>query len=93
MEFVNSAFSQQFAFMGFHGVNSDFGLPINQLGVIKFTCAKEKIDKNNNSIKKDGITINGGGEFDIDLSEKLKEEAAERERLENEKRKKELEEV
>ena len=74
-------------------MNSGLGLPINQLGVIKFTCAKEKIDKNNNSIKKDGITINGGGEFEIDLAESLKEEAAERERLENEKRKKELAEV
>ena len=38
MQFVNLAFSQSNAFMGFHGVTSSLGLSINQLGVVYFSC-------------------------------------------------------
>ena len=83
--------------MGFHGVSSDFGLPINQLGTVNFKCAEQKIDENNTSISKDGITVNGGGDLISDEEnnrlEQLEREAAERERKEEEKRRKEEEEV
>jgi len=38
MEFVNLAFSESNAFMGFHGVSSKVGSPINKLGVVYFSC-------------------------------------------------------
>ena len=83
--------------MGFHGVSSDFGLPINQLGTVNFKCAEQKIDENNTSISKDGITVNGGGDLisdeENDRQEQLDREAAERERKDEEQRKKEQEEV
>ena len=60
-EFVNLPFSQQNAFIGFQGVTSRFGLPINQLGVVRFTCAPQEINENNTSISDDGVTVNGGG--------------------------------
>ena len=44
MDFVNIAFTQQNAFMGFKGVHSDFGWPINMLGIVEFTCAKPVVD-------------------------------------------------
>ena len=61
MDFVNIAFTQQNAFMGFKGVRSDFGWPINMLGIVEFTCAKPVVDDNNNVIRQDGYTVSGGG--------------------------------
>ena len=39
MNYEDLAFSQKNAFIGFTGVTSDFGLPVNKLGVAYFLCA------------------------------------------------------
>ena len=39
MDFENLAFSQKNAFIGFTGSTSPYGLSINKLGVVTFTCA------------------------------------------------------
>lgn len=49
MQFAVTSFSKSQAFMGFHGVMSDSGMPINQLGFVKFKCAdKNGVSKSSN---------------------------------------------
>ena len=61
MDFINLAFSQQSSFIGFQGVTSDFGLPLNKLGVVTFTCAEVIVNESALTIRTDGITASGGG--------------------------------
>ena len=39
MNYEDLAFSHKNAFIGFTGVTSEFGLPVNKLGVAYFLCA------------------------------------------------------
>ena len=61
MDFVNIVFTQSHAFIGFRGVSSQFGLPINMLGIVDFTCAKPVFDYNNTVIGQGGVTLESGG--------------------------------
>ena len=67
MEFVNISFSKSSVFMGFHGTASQIGSAINQLGVVTFSCAPDKIQPtddansdsgtNNETSQGDGASI------------------------------------
>ena len=61
MDFVNLAFTQKNAFLGFIGVTSEYGRPINMLGAITFVCGEKTIDENNETIREDGVIVDGGG--------------------------------
>ena len=63
MTFINYAFSQQSAFMGFVGVTSELGLPINQIGVVYFKCYEQQVEGGSANTEGD---IDGDGEIDIE---------------------------
>ena len=44
-ELISLAFSQSSQLIGFLGVTSEYGLPINKLGVVTFTCSQVQVDQ------------------------------------------------
>lgn len=68
MDFVNLAFSHKNAFIGFTGVTSDFGLPINKLGVVYFLCAPDAPIEQPDIIETDIFELDPNGNTDEQIT-------------------------